>query len=93
MDTVNDRDLKSMAAEVSDLRGASSAIRRTAASEPPVGRQTPERQLHLRMARVPLRLLGLFLLILAISIPSCQALFLTEAMTEPQVFDPGFGRR
>jgi hypothetical protein len=45
------------------------------------------------MVRVPLRLLGLFLLVLAISIPSCQALFLTEAMTEPHGFDPGFVRR
>jgi hypothetical protein len=43
------------------------------------------------LARVPLRLLGLFLLIVAITIPSCQALFPLDGPDE-QPFRPGFVR-
>ena len=43
------------------------------------------------VARLPLRLLGLFLLIVAITIPSCQALFPLDGPDE-QPFRPGFVR-
>jgi hypothetical protein len=42
------------------------------------------------MARLPLRLLGLLLLTLAITIPSCQAVF--SDTEPPQPFEPGFVR-
>ncbi|HXH26012.1 MAG TPA: hypothetical protein VNI78_12220 [Vicinamibacterales bacterium] len=42
------------------------------------------------MARLPLRLLGLLLLTLAITIPSCQAVF--SGAVAPQPFEPGFTR-
>lgn len=43
-------------------------------------------------AKVPLRLLGLFFLIVAITIPSCQALFPLDGADQPQPFRPGFVR-
>ena len=40
---------------------------------------------------VPLRLLGLLALTLAITLPSCQAVFpQTTLANAPQVFSPGF---
>lgn len=44
------------------------------------------------MAVLPLRLFGLFLLTLAIVIPSCQALFPRGAADAPQPFRPEFVR-
>ena len=44
------------------------------------------------MARLPLRLFGLSLLFLAITIPSCQALFPATGTTAPRPFQPGFVR-
>jgi hypothetical protein len=51
--------------------------------------RTPERQSGHGLAKVPLRLLGLFLLIVAITIPSCQAVFTLDGPDE-QPFRPGF---
>ena len=42
------------------------------------------------MATLSLRFLGLCLLILAITIPSCQALFPRDAVDAPRPFTPGF---
>jgi len=44
------------------------------------------------MAVLPLRLLGLFLLTLAIAVPSCQALFSRDAADAPRPFTPEFVR-
>jgi hypothetical protein len=44
------------------------------------------------MFTLPLRLLGLTLLVLAISIPSCQALFPPDGAGAPRPFAPGFQR-
>jgi hypothetical protein len=43
------------------------------------------------VSRLPLRLLGLSLLILGITIPSCQAVF-PRGADEPRPFTPGFVR-
>ena len=44
------------------------------------------------MSTLAVRLLGLLLLMLAIAIPSCQALFPRNAADAPQPFKPGFVR-
>jgi hypothetical protein len=44
------------------------------------------------MAVLPLRLLGLFLLTLAIAIPSCQAVFPRDSADAPRPFPPNFVR-
>jgi hypothetical protein len=44
------------------------------------------------MAILPVRLFGLFLLTLAITIPSCQALFPLNTADAPQPFKPAFVR-
>ena len=44
------------------------------------------------MAKLPWRLLGLLLLVLAIGIPSCQALFPRTVADGPRQFQPGFVR-
>lgn len=41
---------------------------------------------------MPMRLLGLFLLTLAIVTPSCQAVFPADGAGVPQPFRPGFVR-
>jgi hypothetical protein len=42
------------------------------------------------MAIIPLRLLGLLLLTLAITIPGCQALFPLDSASATKPFQPGF---
>lgn len=44
------------------------------------------------MAILAKRLFGLILLTLAITIPSCQALFPRDAAEAPRPFNPGFVR-
>jgi hypothetical protein len=56
------------------------------------GTQAHRFPLHLVMATLPVRLFGLFLLTLAITIPSCQALFPLNTADAPQPFKPAFVR-
>jgi hypothetical protein len=44
------------------------------------------------MARLPLRLFGLSLLFLAITVPGCQAVFQSGILPDAQPFRPGFVR-